>query len=252
MDYFIVKRLAKDGRRLIRVAIEPQGFGESYEDLHEATDICFYDMLLAEISKGLNGSFDNAFARAMEACYEQRTVKGKTATTTPFGLITRDLIVGTGAEPYANGGLAANVIVYPGLPHEERHDGLLLPPSNAYWVPVSSRLEEAFYPGTPVAKRTVPTRDEAVDVWVSHGFPRALAVKYVSKLWRPAKLKADEKRFAGRLFGPYWGDDGRFSVRLDGLPSLSGSHWVASLPAYKETKIVGEVEEIPQEAVQKE
>lgn len=248
MEVAIQRRNKRE--RTLKIVLEPQGFGEEPSELFKITDLSFYDLWIIESYN----NFNNPLAKAMKLLYDK---------TGWFALITHDKIIGDCSRSDSEGRRKINAYVsHAGTAFEEVHRGLILPP-HGFWVPVSNKITEAFYPGTAVPIRTVPTREEAIIVWMENGFPKGIAEDYVSRLRNPVPLKNGEEQFVYRAFSACdrndarlytterlcdinhsrdWKGDGRFYDILGFLPGPRCYDRLAAIPSYKEPKTAGKIQ----------
>ncbi|HLD85428.1 MAG TPA: hypothetical protein VI968_02625 [archaeon] len=215
MNYVEIRRTIKGQPQVIKVTYEPRGWNKSYEALQMQTPVGMHDIWSAES----HDNFNNSFAKVMQAIYDQKSW---------FGLITRDVVVGSGVQRNERG-LRITYITRADTDLEVVHTDLIIP-KNGWYVPTNDGF---FVEDTGVPFETVRHKKDAERRWRTKGFNP----DYVSKLCGPDFLEKNEKRIVGRDFTPdvegHVGQ-GRFLVVLDGLSSGPGLAGVASLPPYED------------------
>lgn len=207
------------------IALKPTDWGLPYQQLHDQTDVSGWEMAVLESTD----NYKNPFAQAMQQIYGQR--RG-------FALILRDVVRNGGTGTDDKKRLHLTYVSHAGTEWEQAHDVKV--PKSGFYVPTDdcetiNGVVVPFQPGTIVPFETVKTRKEAVKRFEKYG----LDPKYVSRAYRLDSYR-DNPRFAGRGFDPAVRDGGRFYAYLGRHP-FSGDDWVASLPAYRESKVVMEV-----------
>lgn len=220
MNYVSVKRTIKDKPHVINVTFDPQGWGEKHDVLYDQTPVGLNDIWSAESYN----NFNNPFARAMQAVHNERGNCGLTTS-----IVTRDVVVGSGAEIDRKGLKIKAYKTRAGTDLEVVHTDLTIP-NDGYFVPTDDGM---FHPDTGVPFETVDSKREAERRWQERGFN----LKYLSKLSMPAGLSENETKFAVRTFRSSINRGGIFYVRLDWYPTDQNFDMLASLPPYEDKPV---------------
>jgi len=208
---------AEIGKTNKRVALELRGWGKPYLALRKQTDTDGYSAFLLES----HDNFNNIFAKLSQARYD---IKG-------FWAELFENIIREGGKGTNDKGELDIFYVFSPETDKEKEVRIHAPPKGFY-VPTGkfdgkNAAEILFQEDTLIPHKTIPfeDKDKAVKLWKKTGLP----IKYLSGFWRPDSYKNDP-RILGRDFALVDRDYSRFSVDADGLPSCSGSGWVASRP----------------------
>ena len=207
---------AKIRSRSALISLEPTGWGEPYQKLHEQTgESGWEEWLLYK-----ENNFNNLFQKADKKRYKERDI---------YAVIFRD-IVRNGGKGEKNGKLNIDYISHAGTEWEKKNN--VWAPPKGYCVPTEDGI---FHEGMLIPFETVSDKNEAIKRLEAKGIPKE-QILYFYRL-----DNYDNDRFVGRDFYPGDLDFGRFIVDADVRPSDSGFDWVASRPAYGNPEIVMEI-----------
>ncbi|MBI4162657.1 MAG: hypothetical protein HY513_03160 [Candidatus Aenigmarchaeota archaeon] len=211
MSYAEVHRTIGDQQRIIKLTFHPAYWGKSYDDLHRQTPVGVNDIW----SAGSSNNFVNPFMAAMQDIHDRKRF---------LCLITRDVIVGSGAQRDEKGLKIKAYKTRAGTDLETVHNNLVIPP-DGYFVPTKDGI---FHPDTGVPYETVGTKREARKRWEAN----SLDPEYVSRIWSPDYLKDGEEKYAGCISSL---GEGKcyFDIRLNMTPFERGIKHVASLPSHE-------------------
>ena len=217
MDYAKIKTPT----RTARIYLEPTGFGKSFQELFNQTDVSGYEVWLLESYN----NFQNPFAKASEAKYDEMG---------PWKEIFRDKIVESfGIDD--KGRLKVKYVSHAGTEWEKEHTVRF--PKDGFYVPTKDGI---FVPGTLVPFRTVETKKKAIKEWEKAG----LDPSYVSRSYRLDNYR-NNPMVVTRSFCTLF-DDGCFFVDAGSLPcdlsyDLYYDNNVASRKKFEEQKAVMQV-----------
>ena len=217
-------------QRKAKIVLEPEGWGKSYQELHDQTDVSGYEEYLLASTN----SFNNPFQQAMEGTFKQRGW---------FGIILRDVVRNGGKGTDDRGRLNLNYVSHAGT--EWKKENNVWVPKNGWYVPNDdcekiNGIVIPFQPRTIIPFETVQTKAEANARFEKFNLNPA----YVSYFYRLDNYGNNE-RFAGRVFDPAIGD-GRFGANFLRLSSRSSHDRVASFPAYRQQEPVMKIKAVPE------
>jgi hypothetical protein len=211
MDYFELND--RSGKSIRKIAMRPTGWGNTYKELFEQTDVSGYELFLAES----HNNYSNKFIDSMRKLYKEMERSNKTM----FGILLKDIVKLGDKGVDDKNRIHMKYISHAHMEGESEQD--VWWPEDGFWVPT---LDGIFVPGTLCPFETTDDADEAGKKLEKYGIPE----EFLSYSFREKRFDLHEESLIHRWCFPVDGT-GWFDVRSSETFSHPGNWNEASFPA---------------------
>jgi hypothetical protein len=206
-----------NGRKKL-IALEPTGWGKSFQELFDQTDVSGYEVWLAESQN----NFENPFAKASEELYMKKGFS--------WCEIFHDVVKRGERGTNDKGKKHIIYISHANTEQEKTHESWT--PGYGYFVPTSDGI---FYPGTLIPFHALEKRDEAIKIWEKFGMPTHY-VSHMNAILGAGVPDDDANNLVMRYHSSDWRKGGMFYVFMGGQFSYPTHGKEVSRPTYKTEK----------------